>query len=101
MAACLPALAWASTRSQAQMIPSSSSSEASSSPAVSSRKEPSAAQPGAASSGLPEAKPAAGPAYSPGNDSADPGIPGPRRPVTTAAIAAVCPNRAQAAAAPA
>ena len=52
----------------------------SSSPAVSSRNDPSAAQPGATSSGLPDANPAAGPAYSPGTVSADPGIPGPRRP---------------------
>ena len=60
------------------------------------------AQPGAVSSGLPDANPAAGLAYSPGNDSAEPGIPGPRRPASTAPTAArtaVWPDRAAAPAA--
>ncbi len=105
-AACLPALALASTRSQAQITPSSSSSDApayrSSSPAVSSRNDARTGQPGATSSGLPDANPAAGLAYSPGNVCADPGIPGPRRPAHTApaaASAAVCPSRAASSAA--
>ena len=91
-AAYLPAAMAASARSRAQITPSSSSSLApayrSSSPAASSANRPSVAQPGATSSGSPVANPAAGLAHSPGNDSADPGIPGPRRPATTAAMAA-------------
>jgi len=83
------------------MAPVSSSSDApgyrSSSPAAASANCPKVRHPGAVSSGLPDANPDARLAYTPGKLSADPGIPGPRRPAAaaaSAAIAAVRPSRA-------
>ena len=104
-AACLRLLTYAPTRSHAAIAPSNSSSEApgyrSSSPAASSANWASVRHPDATSSGLPDANPDARLAYTPGKLSADPGIPGPRRPVAvaaSAAIAAVRPSPAMTAA---
>ena len=105
MAACLRAAMWASTRSQAQIAPTSSSSLApgyrSSGPAASAANRASSTPPGAASRIIPVANAPAGPGYSPGNRSAEPGWPGPRRPrvAPIAASAPVVPIRAASAAA--
>ena len=84
VAASLRAAACASTRAHAQITPTISSSAApgyrSSGPAAAPASPASTGQPGMVSSANPDPKAAAGLACSPGNDAADPGCPGPRRP---------------------
>ena len=88
IAASLRACAWASTRSHPHITPISSASETppnrASAPAAASAATASPAQPGSTSSTIPGPNAAAGLADSPGNTRAEPGCPGPRRPVEAA-----------------
>jgi len=88
MAASLRAPAWASTRSHAHTTPISSASDTPaklpSSPAAASAATARPAQPGSTSSGIPGPNDAAELADSPGKTRAEPGWPGPRRPVVAA-----------------
>ena len=91
MTASLRAAAWASTRSHAHMRPASSPSETpanpSSSAAAASAATASCAQPGSTSKTIPGPNAAAGLRDWPGNTRAEPGWPGPRRPVVAASTA--------------
>ena len=88
--ASLRAAAWASTRSHPHMMPISSASETPtnrSSPAAASAATASCAQPGSTSKTIPGPNAAAGLDDSPGKIRAEPGWPGPRRPVLAASTA--------------
>ena len=89
-AASLRAAACASTRSHAHSTPISSASETPakpSSPAAASAATARPAQPGSTSSDIPGPNAAAGLDDSPGKIRAEPGWPGPRRPVVAASTA--------------
>jgi hypothetical protein len=91
IAASLRATAWASTRSHAHTTPTSSASDTPakppSSPAAAPAATASCGQPDSMSSGIPGPNPAAELDDWPGKIRAEPGWPGPRRPVVAASTA--------------